>query len=498
VVVSVGIFAPTLVPGIARSHGAVIGAAAWCRAGLCVVGDLTAGRIHAESAVLQWDGTLLLREVRVGSPERASGAPARAAPSAEASVGEMPSLPFVRRVVVEGLVIDGLPLPPLSGEVLPERELYGEGASIVGDQARLALDTRFGVVTLEVEPGAGLGEKQLRASCTCSLEHEALGGRLGDLDVSAEGVLRGREFEGVVVVEGVRVQVEAEGSTLDDVAGRLRLPSSPIAQVYRVFEGVVPEVARAEIRGTIAAEGRFTLEPLSMHVKPQVEGFAVDGLVGPEYRRGRFTWMGHDKTGAYVPVTGGDDSADWLPLPGMGDYLPMAVVAAEDAGFRSHAGFDLDGMLAAVKDNDKAGGIVRGGSTLTQQLAKNLFLTGDRTYGRKLRELLFAVEMERELGKARILELYLNVVEWGPEIHGGKAAAETYFLKSPRGLLPEEAAFLASILRNPRGGWAREYRGGRVNGSRLAWIIDNMVGLDPVLRREALDHEVRFVPPAEE
>ena len=152
-------------------------------------------------------------------------------------------------------------------------------------------------------------------------------------------------------------------------------------------------------------------------------------------------------------------------------------------------------MLAAQDDNTKAGDVVRGGSTLTQQLAKNLFLRGDRTYARKLQELLYAVELERELGKPRILELYLNVVEWGPDLVGAKEAAEAYFLKEPKGLLPEEAAFLASILRSPRGSWAREYRDGRVNGRRLAWILDNMVGLDPAERAAALDRDVHFVPP---
>jgi len=138
----------------------------------------------------------------------------------------------------------------------------------------------------------------------------------------------------------------------------------------------------------------------------------------------------------------------------------------------------------------------RGGSTLTPQLAKNLFLDGTRTYARKARELLYAVEMERELGKQRILELYLNVVEWGPGIYGARRAADAYFLKSPAGLLPEEAAWLASILPSPRSGWTDQYLRDRPNLGRVGQILDQMADLDPDARAAAKGRRVRFVPPA--
>lgn len=498
VVVPVTLLAPVGAPAVARSHGADIGAAAWCREGLCVVGGVEAGRVRADDAVLRWDGVLLLRNVTVRSTAGGAGVAARAAPTAEVSLAEMPTIPFIRGVEVENLVVEGVPLPPLSGEVLPERKLYGEGASVVGDDVELEFDSPWGHAQLSVGPGEALGVRTLSARCSCTLSNEALGGALTDLGVSAKGTLTNHEFEGEVVVEGVPVQVQATVRSLDDATGRFRMETTSLAQVYGIFADVVPELRRAEVRGTISATGRFTLNPLSVHVEPVVEGFAVEGLVGEEYRGGTFTWMGRDADGGYVPVRGGDGTEGWLPLAAMGEYLPMAVIATEDSAFDRHAGYDMAGMLAAADDNTKAGAVVRGGSTLTQQLAKNLFLTGERTYARKLSELLYAVEMERELGKRRIMELYLNVVEWGPAIHGGQAAAEAYFLKSPRGLLPEEAAFLASILRNPRGGWWREYRGGRVNGRRLSAILENMVGLDPILRREALERDVRFVPPASE
>lgn len=498
VVVPVVLLAPVGAPGVARSHGAVIGAAAWCREGLCVIGGVEAGRVRAEDAVLRWNGSLLLRNVTVRSTVGEAGVAARAAPAAELSLKEMPSIPFVRSVDVENLTVEGVPLPPLSGQVLPERELYGEGARVVGDEVDLEFESPWGQTSLRVVPGDEPGQRRLSGRCNCNFEHAALGGKLSGLTVSAEGTLDDRDFKGEVVIEGVRVNVQATIRGLDDATGRFKIDPTPIAQVYSIFEDVVPELRRAELRGTVSATGRFTLNPLSVHVEPTVEGFEVNGLVGDEYRYGTFTWMGRDSEGGHVPVHGGDGTVGWLPLTAMGEFLPMAVVATEDSAFYGHAGYDVEGMMLAAADNTKAGAVVRGGSTLTQQLAKNLFLTGDRTYARKLRELLFAVEMERELGKRRIMELYLNVVEWGPSIHGAEAAAESYFLKAPRGLLPEEAAFLASILRNPRGGWWREYRGGRVNGRRMSAILENMVDLHPTLRREALDRDIRFVPPASE
>lgn len=493
ILVPLAFLLPSFVPTVVRAHGVAVVGARWCAEGLCL-GRASVGRITAVGAELGWNGVLVLHDVHVADPTALKGAAARAQPEADTSMNELPAIPYVRGVEVDGLVIEGTPLPVLSGTLLPERHLVGEGARIDGDEAELTLDTEYGEVTVHVAPGER--GRVVSAECVCTLKHESLGGVLSERRVSASGVLDGEDFTGEVVVEGVRATVTAHVGGATSVSGRFTLEETPIAHVYGVFEPLVPELAKAEIRGTLSATGRFTLGPLSLHVDPKVSGFAVEGLVSPAYRYGVFTWMGRDAEGGYVPRTTGDDDPEWVALPSMGELLPMAVIAAEDATFLQHPGYDLEGMLAAAADNDKAEAVVRGGSTLSQQLAKNLFLTGDRSYSRKLRELLYAVELERELGKTRILELYLNVVEWGPNLHGGGAASQAYFLKSPRGLLPEEAAFLASILRNPRGAWAREYTGGRVNARRLAWILDNMTGLDPTLRREALARDVHFVPPA--
>jgi len=126
------------------------------------------------------------------------------------------------------------------------------------------------------------------------------------------------------------------------------------------------------------------------------------------------------------------------------------MVAAEDAKFVDHEGFDWDGIQLALEKNQKKGRVVAGGSTITQQLAKNLFLTPSRSYVRKAEEAVITVMLETFLPKRRILELYLNVIEWGNGVFGAEAAARRYFGVSAAALSPEQAARLAAMAPNPR------------------------------------------------
>jgi monofunctional biosynthetic peptidoglycan transglycosylase len=130
--------------------------------------------------------------------------------------------------------------------------------------------------------------------------------------------------------------------------------------------------------------------------------------------------------------------------------LARAVVASEDASFFGHAGFDWDEIKNAAGQNWKAGRTVRGASTITQQLAKNLWLGTERSYLRKLREALLAVKLERTLSKRRILTLYLDVAEWGDGVFGAEAAAHRWFGTSARDLSAAQAATLAAMLPAPR------------------------------------------------
>ena len=139
-----------------------------------------------------------------------------------------------------------------------------------------------------------------------------------------------------------------------------------------------------------------------------------------------------------------------MPLARMSPHLQRAVLVAEDASFYRHQGFDWEGLKEAVTRNWEKGALRRGGSTITQQLAKNLYLSSEKSLLRKAHEALLARELERRLTKKRILELYLNVVEWGEGIYGAEAAARHHFGTSAGDLTPDEAALLAAMLPSPR------------------------------------------------
>jgi penicillin-binding protein 1A len=131
-------------------------------------------------------------------------------------------------------------------------------------------------------------------------------------------------------------------------------------------------------------------------------------------------------------------------------YLVNAVLATEDRRFYSHFGIDPLGLVRASLRNAQEGAVVEGGSTLTQQLAKNLFLSGERTWWRKAQEAMIAVMLETILTKRRILELYLNFIEWGEGVYGAEAAARHHFSTPAASLTPEQAARLAAMVPSPR------------------------------------------------
>ena len=140
----------------------------------------------------------------------------------------------------------------------------------------------------------------------------------------------------------------------------------------------------------------------------------------------------------------------WVDYDRIATHLKRAVVAAEDAKFIDHDGFDWEGIQRALERNQTRGKVVAGGSTISQQLAKNLFLSGERSVLRKGQEALITLMLETVLSKRRILELYLNVAEWGEGVFGAEAAARHYFGVGAASLSPAQAAKLAAMLPRPR------------------------------------------------
>jgi monofunctional biosynthetic peptidoglycan transglycosylase len=143
----------------------------------------------------------------------------------------------------------------------------------------------------------------------------------------------------------------------------------------------------------------------------------------------------------------------WVPYDRISPWLVKSVLAGEDSRFFDHSGFDWEEMQKAIERDWEDKGFTRGASTISQQLAKNLFLSTSKNPLRKLHEALITWELEHILGKRRILELYLNVIEWGDGIYGAEAAARHYFDVSASALGPDQAAFLSAIIPNPRGAY---------------------------------------------
>jgi len=140
----------------------------------------------------------------------------------------------------------------------------------------------------------------------------------------------------------------------------------------------------------------------------------------------------------------------WVPLSRVSPYVMKAVIIAEDDKFWSHEGFDFEAMQKALEKDIKKKKFKAGGSTISQQLAKNLYLSPSKNPIRKLKEAILTWRLERNLSKRRIMELYLNVAEWGDGIYGIEAAARKHYGKSAAGLTAREAAVLAAVIPNPR------------------------------------------------
>lgn len=170
----------------------------------------------------------------------------------------------------------------------------------------------------------------------------------------------------------------------------------------------------------------------------------IDRLKGPFLHKVR---MNPEKE---ISLLLSPDNPDFTPYPKIPFTLRTAVMVAEDLSFFSHRGFSKTHIRGSLIDNLKAGKVVRGASTISMQLAKNLFLSPERTLSRKLEEALITMAIEQNLDKKRILEIYLNIIEWGNGIYGIGSAARYYFDKRPAELSPVESAFLASIIARPK------------------------------------------------
>ncbi len=189
--------------------------------------------------------------------------------------------------------------------------------------------------------------------------------------------------------------------------------------------------------------------------------------------RGDFVFGTDNGPVPHRPIDVSPSSPDFIALRDVPPLFLRTLLLSEDVGFYGHPGIDLRELPSALLTNYSRGGAARGASTITQQLAKNLFLSRDKEVGRKLQELAITFLLESALGKDRILEIYLNIIEWGPDLHGLRPAAHHYFDREPETLTPAQMAFLVAIIPGPIK-YQRSFAHG-TPGPGLRTLIDNLL-----------------------
>lgn len=242
------------------------------------------------------------------------------------------------------------------------------------------------------------------------------------------------------------------------------LPATRADAVYALFANDIPELQHARIEGTFATRFSLSLPDGIWQVQPDMRITAVYGL-GTEALRG------------VRPVP----RCARQSVNGFGPRMAAAVIAAEDQRFWEHAGYDPVELAAALTPDPTHQNGLRGASTLDEQVARMVYTGARHNPTRKLREILYAVEMNRTLGKAQILQLYLALAPWGDGTCGAEAAAQHYFGKPARALQTQEAAWLASLLRNP----AMAHTAPEKVSGHAVWVLHWMKNVSPAEKRNA-------------
>jgi hypothetical protein len=341
-------------------------------------------------------------------------------------------------------------------------------------------------------------DRGLRLSCTpCKLAHPELAARPLALQSLQLTITRDSDaIDGTLALD--RIELTYAGLLASDrIDLRWELPITEASTAIRVFASAIPETQYARVEGTLRAQGTISLPARKSSIVFGVSALEVGGLGTERLQYGWFRYACAQPAGPARIVITGDGEKSWLPADAMGPYLPAAVLAAEDQRFREHAGYDEKELAELLAGLDR-GRPSRGASTITQQLARTLFTGHERTAVRKLREILYAIEMERTLGKERILELYLNTVDWGPGLCGAKAAARAYFNRAPARLAPPQAAWMAGILRNPHVAYSEQFAISAPDMERTQWVLAQMRDWPKRERKRWATQPLAFeLPPAQ-
>lgn len=298
----------------------------------------------------------------------------------------------------------------------------------------------------------------------CQLRLRAFGPQPLKVDATEWTVQRlGESLWGTLAVGNVAArwqgQLSPQGLSLS-----VDVPRTPLHDGFAAFSAYIPELARARIAGHFTLQATLDLPEGQLHATPQIEGFGVSGL-GTEALRGALP------TSCTPPTRSTSVRTN--------STLARAVLAAEDQRFWTHPGYDLTEWVASTMSNQASDHGLRGASTIDQQLARLLFTGADRSPARKLRELLYAVEMERTLGKPRILQLYLQNAPWGDGVCGAEAAAQHYFKRPATRLHPAQAVWLAAMLHAPDQHAQTWRQSGSIDTARAQWVASQVRPISP-------------------
>jgi Transglycosylase len=357
-----------------------------------------------------------------------------------------------------GLKLDG---GPVSLGLLGVREaalgLVAVDRAMVSGRARIALAPDGALLTFDVEAKtSGLSIDNPR------LAPEVISGV--DLGIIARGVATA---SGEIRLDDVeaslgRARIEASGVLRQDAehvdgAFRLEVPDTACqALLDSVPQALLPTVHGARDEGTFGLDGRVVfdtraLDDLSLvyDVRDRCRLTEVPATLAREQFDQPFIQRVVLPDGTIGERTTGPGSDNWTPLESISPYMRVAVLTTEDGAFPRHHGFNRAAIRAALIANLKARRFVRGASTITMQLAKNLFLGREKTLSRKLEEVILTDYLEQTFSKDELMELYLNVIEFGPAVYGVRSAADYYFGRTPAELNLAECLFLSSILPAP-------------------------------------------------
>ncbi len=287
------------------------------------------------------------------------------------------------------------------------------------------------------------------------------------------GVLNVDDAEGTVGA----LHAQFKGSIVDardHIEGALDFDAPTAAcqsLLSSIPEALVPDVRDMELSGTFGVAGKLAFDTRDLdelELSYKIDDKCKFDHVSDDFDRERFTHpfqhMVYLPDGSTAQEESGPGSDAWVDLDHVSPYMQIAVLTTEDGAFFKHAGFNHAAIRASIIANLKAGRFVRGASTISMQLAKNLFLSREKTVSRKLEEVILTDYLEQTFTKHEIMELYLNVIEFGPDVYGIAAAAEHYFGRKPDELDLAECLFLSSLLPNPIG-YHRLYEKGQISAS---------------------------------